>query len=87
MGAPHPLKINHGYGPGGSERLQLAISTAAIFKGGVNREWNWPLFVLGFFLVSFCFFVVVFVLFLFLFACLSLSPGTGHKLVSEIPPW
>ena len=31
MGAPHPSKINHGYGPGG-KTVRLAISTAVILK-------------------------------------------------------
>ena len=66
IGGPHPPKINHGYGPGGSERLQLAISTAAIFKGGVNREWNGPLFVCLFFCrLIFCFCFVCVCLFVF----------------------
>ena len=31
MGAPHPSKINHGYGPGG-KTVRIAISTAVILK-------------------------------------------------------
>ena len=34
-GAPHPPRINHGYRPGG-KTAQLAISTAAILKEGVD---------------------------------------------------
>ena len=68
VGAPHPSKINHGYGPGG-KTVRLAISTAVILKeegccrvknSAVNRKLGErALFCLSvclfFFLFLFCF--------------------------------
>ena len=72
VGAPHPSKINHGYGPGG-KTVRLAISTAVILKeegccrvknSAVNRKSVERA------LFCFCFsFVFCFVL-SFLFVCL-----------------
>ena len=39
MGALHPSKINHGYGPGG-KTVRLAISTAVILKEEGSRVKN-----------------------------------------------
>ena len=75
MGAPHPSKINHGYGPGG-KTVQLAISTAVILKeegccrvknSAVNRKSVER----ALFCFCFCFFVFLFSVFvLFCFFCL-----------------
>ena len=76
IGAPDPPKINHGYGPGVRERLQLAISIAAIFKEGVievensavNGDWNGSFFVCLFFgRFVFCFALFFFLICLFVF--------------------
>ena len=75
MGAPHPSKINHGYGPGG-KTVRLAISTAVILKeegccrvknSAVNRKSvERALFCLFvFFVFCFCFFVFLFFFFFF----------------------
>ena len=74
MGAPHPSKINHGYGPGG-KTVRLAISTAVILKeedcfrvknSAVNRKLvERPPFFFCFVLFSFSFSFLF-----FLFVCL-----------------
>ena len=80
MGAPHPSKINHGYGPGG-KTVRLAISTAVILKeegccrvknSAVNRKSvERALFCIFFVFVFFLFFFFLFVcLFCFGFFCL-----------------
>ena len=80
MGAPHPSKINHGYGPGG-KTVRLAISTAVILKeegccrvknSAVNcKSVERALFVfLFFFLVLFLFFFSFSFSFFCLFVCL-----------------
>ena len=77
MRAPHPSKINHGYGPGG-KTVRLTISTAVILKeegccrvknSAVDRksvERGPFLFLFLFCFVLFCF-VLFFVLFSFSF--------------------
>ena len=71
MGATHPSKINHGYGPGG-KTVRLAISTAVILKEEVccrvkNIAVNRKSAERALFCFCFWFFFSVFVLFSFFF--------------------
>ena len=75
MGAPHPSKINHGYGPGG-KTVRLVISTevslkeegccrvknSAVDRKSVERAlFCFCLFFFGFVLLCYFFFVFLFV--------------------------
>ena len=87
LGAPHPPKINHGYGSGGRERLQLAISTSTIFKRGgwkmVQSTASGRAFVFVFFVVVLSFFFV-FCLFLCLFVFNHLERSLNRVLKCDV---